>query len=58
MHNFHIHDIFAGDFNASYMFRYAYFSIFEGLWGHSYGSAVNIFHVSPVPGINSDPAMF
>ena len=53
-----LHDIFAGDFNAFHVSRYAYFNIFKGLEGRSYGPGANIFHLCPIPGVKLDLAMF
>ena len=35
---------------------YAYFNIFKGLEGRSYGPGA--IHLSPIPGVNSDPVKF
>ena len=51
-------DIFAGDFNAFNVLRYVYFNILGSLKGRSFGPGANIFHLSPIPGVNLDPAMF
>ena len=44
--------------STSWMCQSGHILIFWGVWGRSFGPGINIFHLNPTPGVNSDRAMF